>query len=432
MNINTISPLSFRSKIAIDIGGSTAEGSCKINYQTDDFEPIYSQKTTVNKAGKKTFKDNDDFINRVAEKIDNAQHVGSKAVEKGVLSAEGNIIDSVVLFCPSYTYDNSVLYTANLRNEKGRPLKDINFKNLPAFLQSRGIKIRPETKLKVLQDAMGSGLAMLQKLYQKEMLKPGDYYTVAITGGGCGIANIRALSEDKALVDSSGSSYLSDGLGVVKISKLGASAPSVIRNFCKSFGLDEETTEDIVSCGIGYIVTNPTSKIPDTPQGEKLRRVLLSTGRYEEIQNEYGENWIHVKEKYSDKYEHARYNAINKYAHALARLAVIKQNEGSNGLIITGPLAMALDTSCRNNYQTTLATWVLDKIEESYNTYELNKMKSKYDFKVLCSKDFSVKDNTAGARLAHEGIFVGNNRYNWLEVDLKSIKKDQNLADNED
>ena len=420
-NVSSTTP-NFRSKIAIDVGASTTEGSCKIKYLTNDFKEILEKRTTVNDTGKKTFNGPSDFVNKIAEKIKFAQEEGKNIIAKMGLPASENILKSIVLMCPSYTFADKVLYTANLRNQDNKPLKDIDFRNLPSVLASKGVETDPDTKLKVLQDAMGSGLAITNKLFQKGMLKAGSYYTVAITGGGCGIANVRALTDDRALIDSSGSSYLTDSLGVVKISKLGASAPSVIRNFCKAFGMDEETTEDIASCGIGYIVTNPTSKMPDTPQGDKLKKVLLSTGRYETIENDFGEEWIKVKDNYLDKFEHARYNAINKYAHALARLAVIKQNEGSNGMIITGPLAMALDTSCRNNYQTTLADWVLDKIEESYNTYELNKMKSKYDFQVHCSQAFAIKDNTAGARLAHEGHFIGN-RYNWLEVDLSKIDK---------
>ena len=420
-NVSSTTP-NFRSKIAIDVGASTTEGSCKIKYLTNDFKEILEKRTTVNDTGKKTFNGPSDFVNKIAEKIKFAQEEGKNIIAKMGLPASENILKSIVLMCPSYTFADKVLYTANLRNQDNKPLKDIDFRNLPSVLASKGVETDPDTKLKVLQDAMGSGLAITNKLFQKGMLKAGSYYTVAITGGGCGIANVRALTDDRALIDSSGSSYLSDSLGVVKISKLGASAPSVIRNFCKAFGMDEETTEDIASCGIGYIVTNPTSKMPDTPQGDKLKKVLLSTGRYETIENDFGEEWIKVKDNYLDKFEHARYNAINKYAHALAKLAVIKQNEGSNGMIITGPLAMALDTSCRNNYQTTLADWVLDKIEESYNTYELNKMKRKYDFQVHCSQAFAIKDNTAGARLALEGHFIGN-RYNWLEVDLSKIDK---------
>lgn len=431
MKVNNVTPNNFnvpnfKSKIAIDIGGSTSEGSCKIKYLTNDYKELFSHKTTVNDAGKKTFKNAKDFVEKVADKIELAQNEGRKVIEKLGLPTAENALKSIVLFCPSYTYDDKVLYTANLRSEEKKPLRDINFKTLPSVLNARGVEVEEGVNLKVLQDAMGSGLAVTKKLHQKGMLKAGSYYTIAITGGGCGITSVRGLSDDKALIESSGSSYLTDSLGVVKISKLGASAPSVIRNFCKAFGIDEETSEEITSCGIGYIVTNPTSKIPETPQGEKLRNVLLSSGRYEEITSDYGDKWISVKDKYSEKFEHARYNAINKYAHALARLAVIKQNEGSNGLIITGPLAMALDTSCRNNYQTSLADWVLDKIEESYNTYELNKMKSKYDFQVHCSQDFAVKDNTAGASLAHEGSFIGNERFNWLEVDLNKISNVKN------
>ena len=53
-------------------------------------------------------------------------------------------------------------------------------------------------------------------------------------------------------------------------------------------------------------------------------------------------------------------------------------------------------------------------------------MKSKYDFQVHCSQDFAVKDNTAGASLAHEGNFIGNERFNWLEVDLNKISNVKN------
>lgn len=430
MKVDNISPSNqipnFKSKIAIDIGGSTTEGSCKIRYLTNEFKEITSLKTTVNSTGSKTFKDAQDFIDKIANKIKHIQLSGQKIIKEMGLDVSENILKSIVLLCPSYTFNNKALYTANLRSKENKPLKDIDFNKLPEILKNNGVSISDDIKLKVLQDAMGSGLAVAKKLHQKGMLNAGSYYTVAITGGGCGIASIRALTDDKALVESSGSSYLTDGLGVVKISKLGASAPSVIRNFCRAFGLDEETREDIASCGIGYLVTNPTFKIPNTPQGKHLNKILLTTNRYENIENDYGENWMRVKDNYLEKFEHARYNAINKYAHALARLAVIKQNEGSNGLIITGPLSSALDISCRNNYHTTLADWVLDKIEESYNTYELNKMKCKYDFQVYCSKDFSVEDNTAGAELAHDGKIIGNNRYNWLQIDLnKAVKEEE-------
>lgn len=411
----------FSSNMTMDIGGSTPEGSCKIAVTSDDGELLFKWETRVNRYGKKTFKD---FLNRVVIKIKEAQSETNSKIDELKLPESEKQINKLSFLVPSYVYNKEVLYLPNLRDKKHKPLRDIDFKKLPEMLKAQGVNISDNIIMKVYQDAIGAGLAVAEKLHDSKMLNAGKYYTVVITGGGCGIANIRGLNNNKILVDSSGSSYLTDGNSVVKVSKAGASAPAVIRNYCKAFGFNEELTEDIASCGIGEFVTEHEFQVPETPQGQKLKSILLETGKYEMKKiNASNTMVLSPTENYISKFEHARYNAINKYAHALARLAVIKQNEGSNGLIITGPLSRALNKSCEKDYKTTLSEWVKSKIDESYNTFELGKAKCKYNFEVYCGPEFEISDNTAAHNLINTANTIGEGRYNWLELDFNKLKR---------
>lgn len=414
--------ISFKSGIVVDIGGSTKEGSCKIDVSTNDCsETLYKEKTRVNNVGRDSFSSEKDFWAKICSRIINAKNKADEIIDKKGLPASEKILNKLSFLVPSYAFGSEALYFANLKTPEG-PLKNVDFAKIPGLLSLMGVNIKPNLQVKVFQDAIGSGLAMTERLYKLDLLKPGDFYTVAITGGGCGISNIRHIGRNKVLVDSSGSSCLTDGMGVIKVSKLGASAPAIIRNFCKAFCLDEEVTEKIASCGIAEFTMNDKFKVPKTPQGEKLQALLLSTDKYKKVVDAEHGVILEPKPECFDKFKHARYNAINKYAHALARLAVIKENEGSNGLIVTGPLARAIDKSCKNDYKSSLSQWIMDKIDESYNTLELGKARSAYDFKVLCGESFEIDDNTAGRKLLNMAKTVGDSRYNWLEVNLKKLR----------
>ena len=109
--------------------------------------------------------------------------------------------------------------------------------------------------------------------------------------------------------------------------------------------------------------------------------------------------------------------AIDKYADALARFAIIKENECANGLIITGALGMAIDRACRQN-GSSLSGIIENKILENYNTHEMNRIKDKHNFKVICNSDYALEDNTEAKETALNARFIGQNRYNWIEIDL--------------
>ena len=93
------------------------------------------------------------------------------------------------------------------------------------------------------------------------MLKEGKYYTAVITGGGCGIANIEVPDNEKVIVKSSGSSYLSQSLSLQKVSRAGASAPAVIENFCRAMGINDELIDKIKASmktnNLFFLILNP-------------------------------------------------------------------------------------------------------------------------------------------------------------------------------
>ena len=218
---------------------------------------------------------------------------------------------------------------------------------------------------------MGTGLAVAKMLYNYGMLEPGKYYTACITGGGCGVANIEMYDKDYVIVKSTGSGYLATSDRLEKVSRAGASAPAVIRNFCRPFGINEEMVEDIVNCHKAeFTMINPISYYKDQ-KTNKLKELLLATGKYKVVMENDKEYKLAVLPEYESLYDESREYAIEKYAHAFARLAAVKRNEASNGLIVTGPLAQALNKASVENYGKPLADRKKKHIFSSYNTFEL-------------------------------------------------------------
>ena len=117
----------------------------------------------------------------------------------------------------------------------------------------------------------------------------------------------------------------------------------------------------------------------------------------------------------------ARRNAIDKYCLALARLAIIKKNEGSNGMIVTGSLAKAINSAASEYYNMGIAQWITLHLNQSFNTYELEKMQETYHFEVMCDDRFNIDNNTECRDSVHLAEFVAPTRGNWLKLDLNKI-----------
>ena len=132
---------------------------------------------------------------------------------------------------------------------------------------------------------------------------------------------------------------------------------------------------------------------------------------------------ILIKEEYHEKYNTARENAIDKYCLALARLAIIKKNEGSNGMIVTGTVAKAVDDASDFAYNKRLSKRVMQHLMQSFNSYELDILQEVYDFKVFCDSRFFIDNNTECGELVHLAKFVGETRRNWLRLSIDDLKR---------
>ena len=434
MNIQKIftnhsSKSAFRSNITFDIGGSQREGSCKIDYSTSgDGAKIYTARTTVNKLGKTTFRDADDFIHQIVKKVKTVQDNNISNVKDMGYPASENVIRSTTLFLPSYTDEDFAYYLPNHRDDKGVSLRNLDFSNITKRLAKAGIKVDPNMRFTLLQDAMGTGLATAKTLFDNGMLEKGKAYTACITGGGCGIANIERLEDDCVHIKSSGSACIPNPDGIKKVSALGASAPAVIRNFCKEFGLNNETTQEIAGCfKAEFTLEDPVMFDKRDNYAQRLKQLLLDTGKYEEVQDdaaaESNKFILEVKPEFKDLYNRSRKKAIDKYARAFACLASIKRNDGSNGLVITGPVARAIARVAKENYGKDLSTWVTEILLENYTTEEIKCIQNTYDFKIICDDRFFIDDNTACRQLAHKINFIAPHRSNWITISVDDLKK---------
>lgn len=413
----------FKSNITFDIGGSQREGSCKIFYaSTPTDEVFFKERTTVNDLGKSRFENADDFVQLIVQKIGKIQNDNRDIVKaQGYVDSE-NALKNVAIFVPSYTANDKAFYFPNLKNNNDKPLQDIDFSNFKERLMANGVEVSDDMNFKVLQDAIGTGLAMTLRLFNNNMLEPGKLYTACITGGGCGISNIEVIDDENVIIKSSGSSYLSQSLSMQKVSKAGASAPALIENFCKAMGLNEEIIDNIKSCHKAEFVLDPHAQYFKDVKTERLKDLLIESNIFD-IQDDNETSYtIKVKDEYLQKYNTARRNAIDKYCLALARLAIIKKTEGANGMIVTGTLAQAVDRAAKLSYGSSISEWVMQHLTQSFNSYELDKIQSVYGFNVLCDERFAIDNNAECGELVHMAKFVGPHRSNWLKLNIRDLR----------
>lgn len=405
--INTVS---FKSKVIVDVGGSIKENSCKINILNDSGNDSYTKlNTTVNNPNESYYKNNDDFVDKIANRIKQAWD----KLPTGLHKNEKQIKD-VVLFMPGNIYENKVIYAGNIRNQDNSGYKDLNFNNLLPIMKEKGIDVGKDTNIKLFQDTLGVSMCIAKTLNKKGMLTPGSYYSVIATGGGCGISNIRCFEKNKACLDVSGSAYFSDEKGSQKVSRRGANVSSLIKNFCNTMQMDKKTSEKIAKCGFAKIVTQKEFELGADERELALKNILLNETDLYELSKD---GKIKLTENADKSFEKAKNFAIEKYVDAISRFALIKETEGSNGIILTGVLATALDKTCRQD-GLSLSERIENNIEKKYNTLELDLIKSKHDFKIIINPDFSFKDNTQSQELALNAKYIGENRYNWISVDL--------------
>lgn len=426
--INYTKP-SFKSRFLVDVGGSVGENSLKtllIKNKSD--ETLFKMKDVVNNQGERVYANAQDFLRKLAKKM-------AICYQKGIENnPQEKVVKEAVFFMPGTVFANTLLYADNIRTPEGKGMSDIDFNLLPQYLKEAGIKLAKNFKLGVFQDSMGSGLAIAKKLFDKGLLPEGSHYAVVITGGGCGVANIRNIKDGEfikdniAMIDATGSSYFTNERGLVKIAHAGASASKLIDAFCKNMGMRKDEVDDIVKCGIGQVVTSEVFRIPQNAQGAKLKELLLSVKGsvpadadkpngelvYKNMYILHDENNLKVADEFHFIFEEARKAAISDYTDSIAKFAVMKENESANGLIVTGPLAFALDKALIKHEDSSISKMITQKVFARYNTHELDKISESNKFRVICNPEFSLSDNTEARGLAFDAKLAGNSRSNWL------------------
>lgn len=116
-----ISPIgnspSFKSSVFVDVGGSTREGSCKIDISSNDAKDrFHFMKTRVNDYGKQRFENEDDFLRKICKRIKIAKESANAFISSNNLSENEKTINSLDILVPSYMDGDKALYFPNLRN----------------------------------------------------------------------------------------------------------------------------------------------------------------------------------------------------------------------------------------------------------------------------------------------------------------------------
>lgn len=402
--------ISFRGQVVVDIGASTPAGSCKIVECDDEGHILNKIKTTVNNQKSTFFDSKESFVESVAERI--------AVFYKNI---DGKGLSELTILLPGSTYGEECLRTPNLKDKDSYGLTDIDFSKMKTLLVQKGIKINEQLKPKILQDSMGIGLSVFNKMMindlssqdvGKRMLLPGKNYTVIMTGGGCGIAQINCLGLENgqyATITGAGSNYLSDADKSVRVSDIGASVKATLGEFCNRLSFNEKISGEVIDAGFGELILNDNFMLKRGSNSEKLMHALSQTGKYD-IKQKGDEIYFQVKPEALKMFDKARVKTIGKYARAIARFLPGKLAEGINGLILTGPFAFAIDDCLREKYDSSISETIMDEFTP-FNSDEYKSVMDHYGFSIICDKaKFAVSDNTDCSEVLNFAKFFGERR----------------------
>lgn len=464
--------VSFKNKLTYDIGASDPRGSMKILVQDNQGKDLFEYKGYVNNTIK-GFESNDDFTNKIAKAVDvesllkkdivsvgnqlKRNHLSAEEHEKlteklddlkrkqNILknqSKEDKKLTGFALLLPGTLQGHIALIMANLKKiDKTAPgglssLIKVDLDNIITKIRENGkVEIADNFKFMPVKDLSGTGLGIAAKIanspeYGYRFTK--GFYAVAVqTGGGFGAVDIKLKSDNEVDIETDECGhdlYHDDKTGKeLRLGKLGASTGSVIENFATSLGITNPADQKaLTQTGMAQLATQKEIKL-NNEKDEAAIKVLLDTGMYEIADKRSETTIVKVKDDSIADFNKASRTAVRAYAYALALHAITKIDRGANLYVVSGPLAMGLNNTIKDDPEVYGADDMRDLIFKMIdsrvgNDVTCNIMREGHDFDIVCDKSMSVADNTSGGSLLLEdnaNLFA--RRGEWLKVPTEAF-----------
>lgn len=447
--------IAFKSDlVSVDLGASNPKGNARVNYMDKKGKTLFSYKSALNYSADR-FKDNDDFVTKLAELIDpettmtreltnkNKQLLDAslpaktqKKLESEIAELKNNLdiysqrtpeekkLRGIELDLPGTMQGKRALIIPNLKDANNHSLENIPLDQMLAKLKQLG-KIKVERQFSLernfmpIKDLGKTAAIAASKVINDPKLgarfDKGCCMSVVHCGGGWGAATVDALEDDLLMIRTSESGhdiyYDYKTKKPIRLGAMGASVPSVIENYAKKLGVtNADEIKALQATGFAHMATQ--KQLDLSTEGHKNAiDILLKTGAYK-IENK-GPEITTLKVKDLDKFNKASRTAIKAFADTVAQFGISRINRGFNILLVSGPLAMGLDTKLKEEpikvkskdasgkqivvtaHNMQEAIWArINKYTATDNTVKLY-IKEK-NFEIVCDKALSVVDNNEG------------------------------------
>lgn len=452
---------SFGHRIFCDIGASFPGGTAKVAVANDAGKMIFAYATKLSKdvSG---FLNGNEFIQKVHEVILEA-HKAVRKMDPALFASrkDREQLSGVALFIPGITHRTDVIsYLPNLRDKQGKSLKNIDFREYIERLKKNKTDINVDEGFKfvVTKDLNGTGLSIAQILKTRDKLKEGYFISPVLSGGGFGAVNLNILDGRVQILSGepsnilapnhkfkrmlaqmirSGESpeklldYINKTTIYSKIGRQGTGVKDYVTVYFDALG-HKELAPLAIKAGDAKIVNYNEMKVKDNP--ELAKQILTeSKGFFSLKSEEDGVLTFEINSSMIDPQlmQKAKVEAADAYATGLAEYSILRINDMANRVILTGPFASGLDSYIRINPEVfrakslpDLVTRKIDSIiaEDDLPTIKNLKETSEVGFKVICSPDFNLKDNTyAGPLALRDGVHFTVNRGNSIMVPFDAI-----------
>ncbi|MFH0702711.1 MAG: hypothetical protein V2B14_04135 [bacterium] len=406
--------INFGCKLVVDCGASNPGGSFKASILPDkSYKEIVSTSGIVCPNGiqyKKNYLKN--LANLCVQFLKNPE----TKVSLNQLKDDDKKLSGMTIFIPGPNINNKAVIISNLKDTKGKSLTNVDFSEVMQILKnSDNIDVTKNPKFLAVNDMLGSTAAIILELTNnpqyKNLLKNDFYGTVCMTGGGCGVANVK-IKDNNIEIEASESGHMPTKNSDQILEKYAASVPALITNYASKFGFNEEDTKKLVDAGNAKIVTQEFIK---AEKGSEEANALENTGLFD-VNPEKG---FKLKNFDENKHTTASKNAINCYIDGIAQLCAAKVLEGTNAVFLTGPVVKGIKETLALKGND-LAKLIQKRMFDKYLDASGKNMLKMYNFKIIT--DIDIKDNTLGGGLLQKGGFVDEkHRGNWVNIPLDSI-----------
>ena len=444
---------------------------CEVN---DEFIPLSKGVINNDKGAENGFRDEAHFVNKIAQKIISTHFDFLNASKNLFKPGENPLLEKVVVFVPSIVCadpktlePNYAPFITNVKkkNSEGKlvKLEDVDFNNIVYELQQqKEISISPELSNNVyfLNDLLGAGIKIAHDIAQKPELILNDEEkgtkdreglidrvkkgtneqakanvknilegftaTIIMTGGGTGISTVEFLKDsvivkspeachDFAIKMPESKDFINIKTEVARPPDAGAAARSFIVNFCNNIGIkDKNKINALIGAGLAQLVIEDKLILDDNEGQDSYKINLLSQTDLFDIKENGNKKEFSLKREYTglngEKFKKARNKAIEQYAFTIGELALSSLNRGENALIVTGPLALAINDYIQKNPEDfdkkgslgeLIEFKMLDFAENIlHDGHSINAMKKYRRYRVICDKNkFNIGDNTEGSKI---------------------------------